>query len=238
MRVDMLNEELRKQENKNGKWSMAGVVSAMNGAATQDVRAIDTVPLLNQLLKGSQPPNSQAAKMLSVLKAWRTHGGSRLDRNGDGLIDDPGAAVMDGSWDNIANAMMRSKLGPQLDELNSLFERFEAPAGRNGSAEYSGWYQYFDRDIRKVLGKKQPQPFANSYCGGGNLHKCQRAIWGALATSGKTLTTQYGTSDPSAWHADANPERIHFIPGILPYTMRWTNRPSGIQQVISFKGHR
>jgi hypothetical protein len=25
---------------------------------------------------------------------------------------------------------------------------------------------------------------------------------------------------------------------LLPYTMRYTNRPSGIQQVIEFGGHR
>jgi hypothetical protein len=29
-----------------------------------------------------------------------------------------------------------------------------------------------------------------------------------------------------------------FVPGLLPTTMRYTNRPTGIQQVISFKGHR
>ena len=32
--------------------------------------------------------------------------------------------------------------------------------------------------------------------------------------------------------------RYGFAPGLLPYTMRYTNRPTGIQQVIEFKGHR
>jgi hypothetical protein len=27
------------------------------------------------------------------------------------------------------------------------------------------------------------------------------------------------------------------VPGLLPFTMRYTNRPSGIQQVVSFSGH-
>ena len=44
--------------------------------------------------------------------------------------------------------------------------------------------------------------------------------------------------DPAAWTADAVRERISFLPGLLPYTMRYTNRPSGIQQVVEFKGHR
>jgi hypothetical protein len=33
-------------------------------------------------------------------------------------------------------------------------------------------------------------------------------------------------------------ERIPFVPGLLPTTLRYTNRPSGIQQVISFDRHR
>ncbi len=233
-RVDMLNKELRKQRNKRGKWSLAGVTSAMNAAATQDVRAIDTVPLLRKLLKGSQAPNQQAARMLSLLVAWRENGGNRLDLNDDGLIDDPGAAIMDAAWPKIADAFMRPQLGPQLDELNSLFSRFDSPPG----GQYSGWYQYFDRDIRSLLGMKQPQPLANPYCGHGKLAKCQNAIWNAIASAGKELTSEQGTSNPAAWRADADAERIHFVPGILQTTMRYTNRPSGIQQVITFDRHR
>jgi hypothetical protein len=81
-------------------------------------------------------------------------------------------------------------------------------------------------------------PFKNSYCGNGKLKACQNAIWSALAAAGAQLTTAQGTSDPSLWRADATAERIRFAPGLLPTTMRYTNRPSGIQQVISFDGHR
>ena len=44
--------------------------------------------------------------------------------------------------------------------------------------------------------------------------------------------------DPAAWRADANKERISFIPGLLKTTLRYANRPTGIQQVISFNGHQ
>ena len=47
-----------------------------------------------------------------------------------------------------------------------------------------------------------------------------------------------GSPRPDAWRSDANAERIRFLPGLLPTTIRYTNRPSGIQQVISFGGHR
>ena len=39
-----------------------------------------------------------------------------------------------------------------------LFSRFDLPPG----GQYDGWYQYFDRDIRALLGKKVKQPFQNA----------------------------------------------------------------------------
>ena len=233
-RVNMLDRNLDLEKNSHGKWDLAGVASAMNAAATQDVRAIDTVPLLADLLKGSSAPNAQAATMLKVLIGWRQHGGSRLDRNLDGKIDDPGAAVMDAAWPKIADAFMRPQLGSQLDELDSLFSRFDQPPG----GQYDGWYQYFDRDVRSLLGKPVAQPFQNEYCGHGDRRRCQQAVWHAIAAAGTQLTADQGTSNPYAWRADATAERIHFAPGLLSTTMRYTNRPSGIQQVISFNGHR
>ena len=234
-RVDLLDHNLRRLKNKNGKWSLARVTSAMNAAATQDVRAIRTVPLLNAVLKGSTAPSDQAQRMLQLLLDWRAKGGNRLDLNGDGLIDHPGAAVMDAAWDRIADAFMGTRLnGDQLDELDTLFSRFDAPPG----GQYSGWYQYFHRDIRRLLGKRVPTPLENSYCGEGERGACRQSIWQALAAAGQELTAEQGTADPAAWRADATAERIDFIPGILPFTMAYTNRPTGIQQVISFKGSR
>jgi len=233
-RNDLLTKNLDRLVNKQGEWSLAKVTSAMNAGATQDVRAIDTVPLLKRLLEGSTAPNEQARQMLDKLVAWKQRGGSRLDRDLDGKIDDPGAATMDKAWPKIADAFMAPRLGTQLNELSSLFSRFDLPP----SGQYSGWYQYFDRDIRKLLGMKIKRPFANDYCGGGNKVACQDAVWQAIADAGAELTAEQGTADPELWRADATRERIRFAPGLLPYTMRYTNRPSGIQQVISFKGHR
>jgi acyl-homoserine lactone acylase PvdQ len=231
-RVSLLNRALTQQRGKNGKWTLAGVTSAMNTAATQNVLAVETVPLLSRVLQGSKPPSRQASQMLSVLVAWSRHGGNLQD-NAKGQIANPGAAVINGAWTKLANAFMRPVLGPQLNELDSLFGRFDAPPG----GQYNGWYQYFDRDISKLLKIRQPQPFANNYCGAGNLKRCQSSLWSALAAAGKQLTKKYGTAKPSAWHASATAIEIHFAPlSLIP--MQYTNRPSGIQQVISFNRHR
>lgn len=232
MRVDLLDKNLARLR-KKGKWSLATMTSAMNAAGTQDVRAIDTVPLLKRVLKGAKAPSSRAKQMLDLMVDWRNDGGSRLDLDLDGKIDNPGAAVMDGSWDNLANAFMKPRLGVQLDELDSLFNRFDLPP----SGQYSGWYQYFDRDISALLGRKVPTPFENAYCGKGKLKACATSLWNALDASGAEIAAAQGNEDPSAWRSDALREQIKFSP-INVQTMRYTNRPTGIQQVISFKGHR
>jgi hypothetical protein len=105
--------------------------------------------------------------------------------------------------------------------------RDDAPNAQ-GSSYIDGWYGYVDKDLH---GK-----FANSYCGGGDSIACSKNLWAALDAAGNELATSQGP-DPAAWRSDATAERIHFAPGILPATMRWTNRPT-YQQILSFDGHR
>ena len=233
MRVDLLDENLERLKGSDDKWSMTEVVSAMNAGATQDVRAIRTVPLLHELLTPGVAPSQNAQLALNELVQWNKDGGSRLDGDLDGEIDHPGAAIMDRAWPKIANAFMEPQLGDQLNELASLFSRYDTPPG----GQYSGWHQYFDRDIRALLGHPIKGPFENSYCGGGDIQECRDAVWGAIQEAVEELEDEQGGA-PNSWRKSAIPERIGFAPGLLPTTMRYTNRPSGIQQVISFDGHR
>ncbi len=89
----------------------------------------------------------------------------------------------------------------------------------------------------RLLGEKVKAPFKNAYCGAGDFQDCQDAVWGAIQEAVDELTVEQG-SDLESWRKSAIGERIGFAPGLLPTTMRYTNRPSGIQQVISFDGHR
>ena len=92
---------------------------------------------------------------------------------------------------------------------------------------------YVEADLRNT-GLRGP--FANRYCGGGDATACSKSLWAALESAGTGLAAAQG-SDPAAWRSDATAERIHFAPGILTTTMRWTNRPT-YQQILSFDGHR
>jgi hypothetical protein len=139
---------------------------------------------------------------------------------------------MDGAYPLIVNNVMAARLGQTLiTQLNTLLTRFEQPP----QGQEVGWFQYFDRDVRALLSKKRiPDQFRLTYCGRGHLGACRQGVWTAIQAAGNQLTSQSGTSDPAAWRASATAEEIQFSP--LPLiTMRYTNRPSGIQQVISFK---
>jgi hypothetical protein len=174
--------------------------------------------------------------MLALLDAWYSHGGSRLDRTdpqGIGNITDPGAAIMDAAWTPLADAWASKVLGPKLTaQFASFVTPFQSPPG----GQETGWFGYMDKDIRTILGEKVKGKFAIRYCGGGNLATCRRLMWAAINKAGNALQATQG-SNPSAWRASATAERISFVPNLLTYTMRYTNRPTGIQQVLSFGGH-
>lgn len=228
-RVDLLLRNL----GSGGNLTPAKVVSAMNAAATQDVREITLEPVLSKLLHRGRAPSARAAKMLSLLDAWRRNGGSRLDRTGNGKISSPGAAIMDTAWPLLANAWASVVLGKKLSaELASFNSQYDQPPG----GQYSGWHIYMNKDLRTILGERVRAKYAVRYCGGGNVKRCRTLLWAAINQAGKRLAAAQGPN-PAKWRASATAEQISFIPGLLPYKMRYTNRPSGIQQVISFHGH-
>lgn len=213
------------------------LVGVMNRAATQDLRAVEAWPRVAAVLRGGPAPDARTRHAADLISAWARRGGSRLDRNLDGTIDDPGAAVLDRAWTGIADAVLAPVLGPLTADLARIVGRDNAPSAR-GSAYGSGWYGYVDKDLRTLLGRRVEGRFSRRYCGGGSLTACRASLWAAVKQAADGLAATQG-ADPAAWRADANAERIVFQPGLLgpSNTMRWTNRPT-FQQVISFAGHR
>ena len=219
---------------KPGKNTVLDVVNTMNKSATQDLRAVRVWPDVNVLLGATAAPSPRAQQLRTLVNNWIAQGASRLDRNLDGKVDDPGAAILDAAWPKLADGVLAPVLGTLTERLAALMGRDDAPAA-GGSAYIDGWYGYVDRDLRG-LGAGRTTPFANRYCGGGVATVCSQGLWAALEAAGNELAVAQG-ADPAAWRSDATAERIHFAPGILTTTMRWTNRPT-YQQILSFDGHR
>ena len=230
-RVDLLRAAVSARK----KHSLATLTSAMNKAATQDLRAVRVWPVIRAVLQTGPAPSARAEAAAGLIDTWRTNGSSRLDRGLDGKIDDPGAAVMDAAWPRLADAVMGTVLGPLAARLAGLHGRSD-DANPGGSAFISGWYGYVDKDLRTLLGREVRGPYSRRYCGAGVLETCRLALWAALDAAAADLEATQGPA-PSSWRADATGERISFTSGVLSDTMRWTNRPT-FQQLMSFSGHR
>jgi acyl-homoserine lactone acylase PvdQ len=229
-RVQMLLANLEKRK----RHTLATVTGAMNAAATQDLRSTELTPLLDKLLAGSAPPSPREGQMLAALDAWLAAGSSRLDVNLDGKGDaGAGPAIWDALYPRLADAVLAPALGPQNDELSTLLGRVNGP----GSGFQDGRIWIVDKDLKSLVGEPLQAPYRTKFCGSGDKAACQATVWQAFQAAGDAIAATQG-SDVSAWFMDANAERIKFAPGLLPTTIRYTNRPSGIQQVIMFTGHR
>src|SRR5439155_3654821 len=185
-RVDMLRDAL-----PSGKLTLTQVVAGMNKAATQDIRSAVDEPALSQVLRGGAAPNARDAKLLDLLDAWHAAGSSRLDKDLDGKIDDPGAAIMDAAWPKLADAVFSPVLGPLTDRLAQLVTRNNA-ANPGGSAYAEGWYGYVSKDLRTVLGQSVQGPYSRHYCGNGDLATCRASLWAALDAAGNELQAAQG----------------------------------------------
>ncbi|MDQ3381671.1 MAG: penicillin acylase family protein [Actinomycetota bacterium] len=132
-RVELLRPALAARR----KHTLAGVTGAMNAAATQDLHATDAWPAIRAVLRTGTAPSARAEAAVGLVDSWWGARASRLDRELDGTIDDPGAAVMDAAWPRLADAVMSPVLGPLVDRLARLTARSDDPAP-NGSSFISG----------------------------------------------------------------------------------------------------
>jgi hypothetical protein len=130
-----------------------------------------------------------------------------------------GPAIWDALYPRLWDAAMPVK------GLDALIGTNSGPS--SGFTDAGFWY--LEKDLRRLNGAKLARPYNERYCANGNAVKCATAVWAALESI---------PGDPDALRGNATQERIVFRPGLLPTTIRYTNRPSGIQQVISFDRHR
>jgi acyl-homoserine lactone acylase PvdQ len=230
-RVDLLWGDIQRRP----KHTLASVVAAMNGAATQDLRLERVWPVLRDVLaRGSG--TARAAAAAAQLDAWYAAGGSRLDADLDGKVDAPGAAVLDAAWSRLANAALAPVLDEQARTELARLVPGDPPLSPDGSSAYSGWWSYVQKDLRSLLGRPVAGAYRTRFCGAGDAARCAASLWAVLDQVAGELGAAHGT-DPSTWRADATAERIVFAPGILTRTMRGSNKPT-FQQAITFATHR
>ena len=194
-------------------------VGIMNRAATQDVRS-PVWPVVSRVLQLIPAPTPRDQQVVDILDDWVNRDAPRLDANNDTFYDEPGPTIMDALWRPIATAVMSPVFGsliPDLDNVRSL-------GGLEGES-------YVDKDLRRLLGEPEIGPFNLSYCGLGSKLQCAASLWQAVHDTADSLTTQQGQAEPGLWRSTA--ARSSFVPGVLPNTFPFTNRPT-FQQVLEF----
>jgi acyl-homoserine lactone acylase PvdQ len=198
-------------------------VGIMNRAATEDIRS-PVWPVVSKVLRTGSAPSARDQKVLDILDDWVARDAPRLDADNDGLFDEPGPAIMNAVWKPIASAVMGHVLGDLLDDVDGV-------RGLNGLSGES----YVDKDLRSLLGYDVKGRFNLSYCGEGSLRVCRDSIWSALHVAADRLAQDLNEPDPAKWLTTA--DRTGFQPGLIPNTMRTTNRPT-FQQVLELQRHR
>jgi acyl-homoserine lactone acylase PvdQ len=199
---------------------LVDVVGIMNRAATEDVRS-PVWPVISRVLRGGPAPNPRAAAVVDVLDDWVRRDAPRLDADLDLRYDDAGPTILDEAWRPIAETVMRPVFGDLTDDLSDV-------RGLNGQSGHS----YVDKDLRRLLGRSVRGPFNLRYCGNGSLAACRASLWAAIDQAAAALAAEFGSDDPATWRGEAS--RTGFQPGLLPDTMRSTNRPT-FQQVLELQ---
>lgn len=201
------------------KVDLAGVVSVMNRAATEDTRT-PAWPAISEVLRGGDAPTPLAGAVVDLLDAWVAEDAPQLDADDDGNFDSAGPTIMDALFGELVDAAMRPVFGDLTDALD----------GARNLSSTSG-ASLIDKDLRTLLGKDVQGAFNVTYCGNGDLATCRAALWQAVDDVAQQLATEYASDDPTTWLKEG--ARTRFAPGLIPETFRRTNRPT-FQQALDF----
>lgn len=194
---------------------LTDVVGIMNRAATEDVRS-PVWGWISEVLHEGEAPSDRAAQVVALLDEWVEEDAPRLDADDDGTFDSAGPTIMDALWLPLVRAALEPVYGDQLDALDEV-----RPLQQIGMS-------FLDKDLRTLLGEDVEDPLHLQYCGGGELDACSASLWAAVQQVADELAAQYG-ADPAGWRGEA--DRTSFVPGLIPETIRRTNRPT-YQQVL------
>jgi acyl-homoserine lactone acylase PvdQ len=248
-RSQLLDDRIRGELGDHGKITPANLVEAMEDAATVDIRGDKILPYALRVIGAQSDPALAAA--VDKLSAWQRSGSHRIDRDHDGHYDQADAVqIMDAWWPKLLHAEFEPVLGKHVfDRLESQVQFDNSPNNHGdhlGSAYQDGWYGYANKDLRQVLGDPVSGPFAQPFCGNGDLTACRAAL---VATLRDALGESFGTTYPADPVCPSAPgagpdmqscrDKIRFRPlgGITQPLIPWQNRPT-YQQVIEIPDHR
>ena len=199
----------------------------MNRAATEDVRS-PVWPVVSKVLRSGPAPSARDQKIVDLLDDWVSRDAPRLDARRRRLkFDDSGPAIFDE--------------GLPADRGGGHAAGVRRPDGRpratSATSNGSRVTPTSTRTCARCSGDGSRASSTCSYCGDGSLRACRASLYAALTETANGLAAEFGgEQDPAKWLRTA--DRTTFQPGLIPNTIRSTNRPT-FQQVLEFQSrHR
>ncbi len=182
--------------------------SIMNRAATQDLRAVEVWPTIEEVLNkpGAGDP-ARSPRKRSRRCGSGSAGASRYGKEGPKA---PAAAILDAAWTPIGEAVLSPVLGALLGEFTSI-QGPDNGENSQGSSYGGGWYGYVYKSLREEsAATRSPSRSAAATAASGNLEACRNALWTAIQGAAEKLEAEQGT-EIKAWRAAK--VRINFLPG-------------------------
>ena len=249
-RSERLEDRVRAGVRGRRKLTLTRLVQIMESAATVDLRGQEVYPVLRRVIGNSRDPALR--EPLRLLDEWRRGGSHRRDLDRDNVLDQSAAvALMDAWWPGLVRGIFQPRLGVQLIDRITALAEFGSPPPPGGSAFFTGWWGYVDKDLRRVLGQRVRQPLSRRYCGGGRLARCRTLIAGSLKDAAQQVAERYGSLSavriPATCGDDEQGapgrrrgcDQIEFTTAGAVGTdpIHWQDRPT-FQQVVQVQGHR
>jgi acyl-homoserine lactone acylase PvdQ len=245
-RMQLIRNFIEQDLSGQKKMEPAQLVSAMDEAATQDIRSVQLWPILKQALGSPSDPQLQEA--ITKLDAWYVDGGHRRDLNNTS-ISSPGTyqhneaiTIMDAWWPKLLEAEFGPALGEAaFDQLHGMLEfGLPDPGGEPTAPDFAdGWYGYVSKDLRDLLaangeGSRPRGAYSQTYCGGGSPTACSQALQSSLLQALSVTPQQIYGHGECAENAQAScydMNRFVSASGVSVPPFPFQNRPT-FQQVV------
>ena len=240
-RSQLLADRVRPLVTGSARATLPQLVSAMQDAATVDLRADRALPLALRVLSRSR--DARVREATELLGAWRRDGAHRRDADRDGAYEHAAAvALFDAWWPRWMRAQFTPALGKRvMTAITHINEFANLPNNHGdhlGSAWQDGWHGYAIADLRRLLKPRRAKGWSRVYCGRGSRKRCRAALEASLrealdadpkaAYSGDAVCQAAGRDGDQAC-ADS----VWFRPigGVTQPLIPWVNRPT-FQQVV------
>ena len=236
-RQQLIAGRIRRDLRGGRKVSLPQVDQAMEESATEDIRSVELLPLIERAM--GKPSNPKLRAALATLNAWRRSGSHRRDLNKDGTYENQAAVeLMDAWWPKLLDAEFRPALGgPLYRQLQGMLGQGTVGFGSPSAPDFAqGWYGYVSKDLRDLFGPRPRGAYSRAYCGNGSRARCRAARQRSLAQAMKVTPAKlygYGdcSADPTPLCWDLNRSTITSAVSV-PETMVFQNRPT-FQQAVS-----